>query len=282
MAEREDLPHKSHVEAARMGMSFGLPSIAGTVLLWLLVVAMALLLGSDPRYLMDPNAVGAVPRDAFTAFRETPTSTEKQRTEVVAGALGSINEMWLSAFESLNKAYVPPKFQAYSGAAFSACGLQRSVVGPFYCPADNAIYFDLTFFDVLAEKFSSPGDFAVEYVIAHEVGHHVQNLLQSGQTSSSAGNERSIRRELQADCFAGVWAHWSAKRKLVTKEGVLDALKAAEQAGDDQMQLEQFRYKTVVEEEFNHGTAEQRSNWLVKGFESGDVAACNTWDAAAL
>jgi predicted metalloprotease len=171
----------------------------------------------------------------------------------------------------------------------SACGFAQAAVGPFYCPADRKLYIDLDFYGDLRERFGAPGDFAQAYVIAHEIGHHVQNLLgiadkvrgAQQRVSQSEGNELSVRMELQADCLAGIWAHHANRSRQILEEGdVEEALNAASQIGDDRMQMRAQGY--VSPDSFTHGSAEQRARWFRHGLETGDLEGCNTFQAARL
>ena len=177
----------------------------------------------------------------------------------------------------------------FSGAVQSACGFAEAAVGPFYCPADRKVYIDLAFYRDLRDRFQAPGDFAQAYVIAHEVGHHVQNLLgiadrvRGAQQSASRqqANDLSVRMELQADCLAGIWAHHANRSRQILEQGdVEEALNAASQIGDDRMQMRGRGY--VSPESFTHGSAQQRVNWFRRGLESGDLDHCNTFQTTRL
>ena len=186
--------------------------------------------------------------------------------------------------------YRPPTLVLYTGAVESACGFGQAAMGPFYCPPDQKVYLDLSFFQELRDRFGAPGDFAQAYVIAHEVGHHVQNLLHISEqveavqqrSSQKQANQASVRLELQADCLAGVWANRTERsqraqsKRFLEVGDVEEALKAASQIGDDKLQMESRGY--VVPESFTHGSAEQRMRWFRQGFESGSVKACNTFN----
>ena len=173
-------------------------------------------------------------------------------------------------------------------AVRSACGMAGSAVGPFYCPADHKLYLDLSFFRELAQRFGAPGEFAQAYVVAHEVGHHVQTLSgisarvnqARARVSEADGNALSVRQELQADCYAGVWGHHAARRNLLEEGDVEDGLRAAAAIGDDRLQKQSQGY--VVPESFTHGSAEQRQRWLLRGLQSGDMDQCDTFSAGSL
>jgi predicted metalloprotease len=186
--------------------------------------------------------------------------------------------------DNLGRTYQEPRLVLFSGAVDSGCGFAQAAVGPFYCPLDQKVYIDLEFYDELQRRFGAPGDFAQAYVIAHEVGHHVQNLLgisgkvQAAQqrAGTDAANELSVRLELQADCLAGVWAHQTERQKKVLESGdIEEAMGAAAAVGDDSIQKKTQGY--VVPESFTHGSAEQRVGWFRRGFESGSVDDCDTF-----
>jgi predicted metalloprotease len=189
----------------------------------------------------------------------------------------------------MGRTYEDPKLVLYTGAVASACGTAQSAVGPFYCPGDQRVYLDLGFFRELQTRFQAPGDFAEAYVIAHEVGHHVQNLLgitqrverARGQGAERGANGLSVRLELQADCFAGVWANQANRARNILETGDIDeGLRAASAVGDDRLQMQARGY--VVPESFTHGTSAQRARWFKRGFDRGEVRDCDTFNAANL
>jgi predicted metalloprotease len=198
--------------------------------------------------------------------------------------LGDTEETWGRLFSTMNQRYQEPTLVLFTGSVSSACGYNSAASGPFYCPADRQVYVDLSFFDQLERRFGAPGDIAQAYLIAHEVGHHVQRLLgisdqvhQAKQRASrTQANELSVRQELQADCFAGVWGHHAAQRGLLEAGDLQEAMTAAAAIGDDTIQ----RRSTgrVVPESWTHGSSEQRQRWLAKGLESGDPAVCETFN----
>jgi hypothetical protein len=208
----------------------------------------------------------------------------------VAKVLGSTEQVWHAQFNAAGRQYQEPRLVLYSGATQSACGMGQAAMGPFYCPADSKVYLDLDFFKQLKTRFGAPGDFAQAYVIAHEIGHHVQHLLGiSGkvhQAQQSAGNEAAanalmVKLELQADCLSGVWAaRADADRPILEPGDVEEALAAATAIGDDRLQMEARGY--VVPDAFTHGTSAQRVRWFRRGLESGDMNQCNTFKAAQL
>ena len=214
---------------------------------------------------------GAQPQDPGAQF----VSTVLRDTELV----------WGRMFQAGGNRYQEPVLVLFRGATRSACGVGQSAMGPFYCPGDAKVYLDLEFFDTLSRRMGAPGDFAQAYVVAHEVGHHVQNLMgitgkvdaMRGRVSQAEMNQLSVRVELQADCLAGVWAHHSQKGKNWLEAGDLqEALNAAAQIGDDTLQRKS--QGTVVPESFTHGTAQQRMTWFKRGFDSGSVQQCNTFE----
>ena len=219
-----------------------------------------------------------------------PLSAEEEELgRFVSVVLRDTETTWGRIFAEGGETYREPTLVLFSGSVSSACGQASSAVGPFYCGADNKIYIDLSFYRQLATRLNAPGDFAQAYVLAHEVGHHVQNLLgilpeyQRARRSLSerAANALSVKVELQADCFAGVWAHFAARQQDFIEEGDIDeALNAASQIGDDILQRRSQGF--VVPDSFNHGTSEQRRRWFRRGFDAGALAACNTFEAESL
>ncbi len=221
------------------------------------------------------------------AARKPPANDEMAR--FVSRVLGSTETTWDQVFREGGKRYQQPKLVLFSGATPTACGTGQSAMGPFYCPSDQKVYIDLSFYRDLKERFHAPGEFAQAYVIAHEVGHHVQNLLgisdkvhQAQQGASKAkGNALSVRLELQADCFAGVWGNRADAAKNIIEPGeIAQALNAASAIGDDRLQ--QQSQGRIVPESFTHGTSDQRMRWFKRGLDSGDLRQCDTFKAASL
>jgi len=209
--------------------------------------------------------------------------------DFVARVLGSTDRVWGEIFQQEGKKYQQPHLVLFSGFVQSACGMAQSAMGPFYCPNDSKVYIDLSFYQDMKNKLGAPGDFAQAYVVAHEVGHHVQNLLgiaeqvntERMQTSETEANGLSVKMELQADCFAGVWAKRANDSKNILEEGDVDeALNAAAQIGDDRLQRRSQGY--VVPESFTHGSSEQRQRWFKAGMSSGDPSSCDTFKANQL
>ena len=198
--------------------------------------------------------------------------------------LASTEDTWGEIFRERGATYEQPKLVLFSGAVESGCGFAQSAMGPFYCPSDRRVYLDLAFLDELRTRFGAPGDFAQAYVIAHEVGHHVQNLTGQmrraqaldGRAGATGANSGAVKLELQADCFAGVWANRAnAKQKILEEGDIEEGLRAASAVGDDRLQMRSRGY--VVPESFTHGSSEQRRSWFQRGLETGDVRACDTF-----
>ncbi len=225
---------------------------------------------------------------AQQAPAQRPPANDAMAT-FVSTVLADTEDVWVPLMKGGGAAYREPKLVLFRGAVGTACGTGQSAMGPFYCPGDQKVYIDLGFFETLRARMGAPGDFAQAYVIAHEVGHHVQNLLgitgkvdaMRGKVSETQMNALSVRVELQADCFAGVWTHHSQKGKGWLERGDIDeAMNAAAQIGDDMLQRKS--QGTVVPESFTHGSSQQRQTWFRRGLDSGSVAQCNTFDARAL
>ena len=215
---------------------------------------------------------------------------EKALADFVGVVLKDTEDVWTKLFkEQLGKRYIKPKLVLYSGHDQSACGSADSATGPFYCPADQKVYIDLSFYNDLQKRFNAPGDFAMAYIIAHEVGHHVQNLLgitgqieqQKRRLSKAEGNKLSVKLELQADFLAGVWAHHDHKMNNILERGdIEEAMNAASAVGDDRIQMKARGY--VVPDAFTHGTSAQRMKWFKKGLETGDLSTGDTFGARNL
>jgi len=239
-------------------------------------------LGADPMALLQQQQNAGPGQGAVNP-------EEEQRKDFVSVVLADTEAVWHQLFKQMGRNYEEPKLVLFRGRVESACGLASSAVGPFYCPRDHKVYVDLEFFEELQKRFGAPGDFAQAYVIAHEVGHHVQDLLgisdrvhaQQGRTSKAEYNQLSVRLELQADFLAGVWAHHAQKMRNMLEEGdIEEALRAAEAIGDDRLQRQAQGY--VVPDSFTHGTSAQRVRWFRRGFETGDVEQGDTFNARSL
>lgn len=223
---------------------------------------------------------GGAPSMTAPAARPPASPQEQERADFVAAVLADIEDAWHARFRELGREYEEPYLVLFRDAVRSACGSAQSAMGPFYCPADHRIYLDLGFFDELAQRHDAPGDFAQAYVIAHEVGHHVQNLMgisdkvheMRSRLSDRDYNDLSVRLELQADYFAGVWAHHAQQQRQILEPGdIEEGLNAAAAVGDDRLQRQAQGY--VVPDSFTHGTSAQRVKWFKLGFESGDPNA---------
>jgi hypothetical protein len=237
-----------------------------------------------------PGYGPAPPPPGYGPARPTPpgpapphAAVKDEAKEMVAHVLGDTEDVWSAVFKTMGSRYEPPKLVLFRGATRSACGRASAAVGPFYCSADREVYLDTAFFNDLTRRFGAPGDFAQAYVVAHEVGHHVQNLMgimgqfdqQAQRTDARGRNALSVRLELQADCFAGVWGHFAQQRNLLDPGDIEEGLRAAAAVGDDRIQKE--TQGRVVPESFTHGTAQQRTRWFRVGLDSGDVRKCNTF-----
>jgi len=259
----------------------------GTIVLALVA---SYFLGIDPRVVM--GVLGGMEGGATTQVQAPAEPAGKPSDELgrfVAVVLADTEDTWRAIFRQGGETYREPKLVLFSGVYPTACGMGQSAAGPFYCPLDEKVYIDLSFFRQLHERFRAPGDFAQAYVIAHEVGHHVQKLLgimeQTARLrqrmSEQEYNQVSVRVELQADCFAGVWAHHAHRERKILEPGDLDeALRAASAIGDDVLQKRSKGY--VVPDSFTHGSAAQRVRWFRVGFDSGSMQACNTFEAREL
>jgi uncharacterized protein len=216
-------------------------------------------------------------------------SSDDPQVRFVKQILGSTEDVWTVQFKQAGMTYEPPKLALFRGAVPTACGQGQSAMGPFYCPADHKVYLDLGFYEVMRTRLGAPGDFAQAYVIAHEVGHHVQNLLgisdkvdaMRGRVSQAQQNALSVKLELQADCLAGVWAnHADSARHILEQGDIEEAMNAATQIGDDALQRKS--QGTVVPESFTHGSSAQRVAWFKRGLSTGSVSECNTFEARQL
>jgi predicted metalloprotease len=205
------------------------------------------------------------------------TKTADPAKEMVARVLGDTEDVWNALFQAMGaRGYPPPELVLFAEQVRSACGFASAAVGPFYCPGDRKLYLDTAFFDQLSRRFGAPGDFAQAYVVAHEVGHHVQNVLGTMQrVGPSPSNPVQVRLELQADCYAGVWGHFAAKRNLLEPGDLEEGLRGAAAVGDDQIMRRTQGY--VVPDAFTHGSAQQRMFWFKRGLETGDPRRCDTF-----
>ena len=266
------------------GLGGGRLSLAGVAI----VVVIGLLSGQDPMQILGQLAdqSGQAPSQP----NSTPANGDDPQVAFVQAILGDTEDTWRALFQQSGDQYRDPTLVLFRGGVSSACGFANSATGPFYCPGDRQVYLDLQFFDEMASRFSVAGDFAQAYVIAHEVGHHVQTLLGVSQQMQAArqrgtrmegDNGLLVRQELQADCFAGIWAYHAQQRHDWLEEGDLEeALNAANAIGDDHLQ--QQSQGRVVPDAFTHGTSAQRVRWFRAGFESGEPARCDTFQANRL
>lgn len=271
----------SNIEDRRgsSGKKFALGGGVGGVV----ILVIYLLMGGDP------GEMGDMLQQQNVAGDYQPTAEEEQLAEMVAVVLADTEEVWSDIFSQAGKVYREPTLVYFSGAVQSACGGASAATGPFYCPADEKIYIDLSFYQQMKTQLNAPGDFAMAYVVAHEVGHHVQNLLGTskqmhqmrGRLSEEEYNKMSVRLELQADFFAGLWAHHAEDEFSILEEGdIEEALNAANAIGDDRLQRKSQGY--VVPDAFTHGTSAQRMRWFKKGFTSGKMEEGDTFNTQNL
>lgn len=239
----------------------------------IIVLLLSLLLGNNPLENMNVSTQS-----------QAPSAEEDEKAQFVSVVLKDTEDVWHKIFSDAGTNYQEPTLVLFSQTDRSGCGFASAATGPFYCPLDNSVYIDLSFYDQLSSRFGASGDFAMAYVIAHEVGHHVQNLLGTSdkvhqareQLSEQEGNKLSVALELQADFYAGVWAHHAQEMKNILEPGDIDeALQAANAIGDDRLQKQSQGY--VVPDAFTHGTSEQRMYWFKKGFDSGDLRQGDTF-----
>ena len=257
----------------------------GTIVLALI----AMYFGIDPSVVLNTSEMMSPPAIESSQPGQPRSAAEDETARFVSMVLADTEDTWGPIFKAGGAQYREPGMVLYTGATRSACGVGQAAMGPFYCPADGKVYLDLAFFDELHHRYGAPGDFAQAYVIAHEVGHHVQNLLgisdkvqQARQRASEReANQLSVRLELQADCLAGVWAHHAHRSRQVLEAGdVEEGLAAASAVGDDRMQKRAQGY--AVPDSFTHGSAAQRTRWFRAGLETGQLRSCDTFSAASL
>jgi predicted metalloprotease len=260
----------------RAGASIGIGGL-------LLLLVLSVLFDQDFFSLLGQTGA-ALPTGAGTSAPPDPAdlAAEDEMVQFVSFVLDDAQETWHRVLAGSGRSYQDAQLVLFRGEVRSGCGYAESAMGPFYCPADSRVYIDLGFYDELRQRFGAPGDFAQAYVLAHEIGHHVQSLLgvdaevrRAQQSRPSAANRLSVRLELQADCFAGIWGHSTAQRDMLERGDVEEALTAASAIGDDRLQRQAGR--GVNPESFTHGSSEQRVRWFRRGLESGDPAACDTF-----
>lgn len=251
----------------------------------IVIALLAVLFGADPSQFLNPTPTEQNPGTQTTR----PVNQEEEEARQFTGAvLASTEDVWNDLFRQNGRQYREPKLTLFTEQVQSACGVAGASVGPFYCPGDERIYLDLSFFRELRSRFGAPGDFAQAYVIAHEVGHHIQKLLgtmdkvnaMQQRMDEASANQLSVRLELQADFYAGVWANYAQKKGLVEAGDIEEALRAATAIGDDRLQKESQGY--AVPDSFTHGTSEQRVRWFRKGFETGDMRQGDTFNTRSL
>jgi uncharacterized protein len=268
------------------GMRIGLGGI-------IIALIASVLFGINPLDIlggMEAPAPAPEPRSAPPGYgpQGSPQAQPANPTkEMVARVVGDTEDVWQSLFKALGRSnYPPPTLVMFSGSVSSACGMASAAVGPFYCPNDGKVYLDIAFFNQLERRFGAPGDFAQAYVVAHEIGHHVQNVLgtmkqfdaQASRVDERRRNQLQVRLELQADCYAGVWGHFARKRNLLEPGDLEEGLRAAAAVGDDQIMKRTQGY--VVPDAFTHGSADQRMRWFRRGMESGDPRQCDTFSSS--
>jgi len=260
----------------RRGMSAGRKVGVGGGIVTVIIALVVMLLGGDPREVLQMMETRQTATETVSEYQ--PTSHEQELAEFVSVTLADTEDVWHKLFENSGLTYREPTLVLFSGGAESACGFAQSATGPFYCPGDEKVYIDLNFLEELQQKLGAQGDFAVAYIVAHEVGHHVQKLLGvldqvhnlRGQVSEKEYNAQTVKLELQADFYAGIWAHHAQKMKNILEAGdIEEAMNAAQAVGDDRIQKQSQGY--VVPDSFTHGTSKQRMTWFKRGFETGNV-----------
>lgn len=275
----------SNVEDRRgMGMPGGRAGGVGLGTIALALVAMYF--GVDPSVVLNMGQGMQQPAEV----EAQPIPADDPMAKFVAKVLGSTEDTWGKIFQNSGHQYPAPKLVLFSGATPTACGTGQAAMGPFYCPGDQKVYIDLAFYNEMKNRFHAPGDFAQAYVIAHEVGHHIQNLMgtsdkvqqaRQGARSEAESNQYSVRLELQADCYAGVWAHHADGANRILEQGdVEEAMTAAAAIGDDALQKQAQGY--AVPDSFTHGTSQQRMRWFNQGLTNGDINKCDTFSVAAI
>ena len=271
----------SNVEDRRGRSSRGgrIPLRGGPGIAVLIIVLLGGMYGIDLTPLLTGNM------GISTSAPYEPSAREQEMAQFTSVALKTTEETWEHLFRQMGKTYMPPQLVLYTDATETTCGYGQSAMGPFYCPPDSTVYIDLSFYQDMKNRLGGGGDFAQGYVIAHEVGHHVQHLLGIGdkvrqlqaRSDTRTSNQLSVKMELQADCFAGMWGHVMAREGILEPGDLEEALKTAEAIGDDRLQRQSGG--RVVPDSFTHGTAQQRQAWFRRGFDSGNPEMCNTFEA---
>jgi uncharacterized protein len=289
----QNLPSSNNVEDLRGSRGSGGGRGGGGVAVGggaaLIIALLGWFFGVDTSSITGGGQVSQVPPQSQTQQSQTQRSQSQpgqtdQSGQFVSKILGSTEQVWGDIFQANGRSYQQPRLRLFSGSVSSGCGQADSAVGPFYCPSDQKVYLDTDFFRLMQQRLGGGGDFADAYVIAHEIGHHVQNLLgisdkvdraQRSARSEAAANRYSVGLELQADCFAGVWGNRSGSQTKLTQQDVQSAINTATAIGDDSLQKQGRGY--VVPDSFTHGSAQQRVSWFMQGFKSGDPAKCDTF-----
>lgn len=257
--------------------------LSGIIILVVLFFALKAC-GIDPIQVLTGGGGAFAPTEQMQEAEPGQSGTTDEMGQFVSTVLAETEDTWTGIFKAEGETYTPPKLVLFSGQVRSACGFASAASGPFYCPNDQKVYLDTSFYRQLDQQFGASGDFAEAYVVAHEIGHHVQNLIgvlpkfnQARQNMSEVeANQMSARVELQADCFAGVWAYYTKQKGILDQGDIEEALNAATKIGDDNIQKRTQGY--VVPESFNHGTSQQRYTWLKRGMDSGKLQACDTFN----
>ncbi len=270
-----------------IGRGAGGGSISGLVILVVIFLVLRAC-GIDPLQILADNGGGPMTSPGGSISDSSMSGGQAQNNDemkqFVATVLAETEDTWSGIFQSQGMTYKDPKLVLFSGSIRGGCGMAQEAMGPFYCPTDQKVYLDTDFFRQLSQQFHASGDFAEAYVIAHEIGHHVQNQIgvlgkfdqMRQQMSKVDANKMSVKVELQADCFAGIWAHFTEQKGILEKGDIDEALNAASQIGDDTLQKETQGY--VVPDSFNHGTSAQRRRWFQNGYQSGKLSACDTFN----
>lgn len=291
----EDRRSEGGIGGPSMGRGFRIPIGMGggrsgglslrTMVILIVVILVLRAFGIDPLAILNGGDAGLTGQQTTSGH---DSAADDEMKQFVATVLADTEDVWTAIFKAQGENYPDPTLVLFSGAVRSACGTAQSAMGPFYCPGDRKVYIDLDFYNELRQRFHAPGDFAQAYVLAHEVGHHVQNLIgvlprfnrMRASLSETAANRMSVQVELQADCLAGVWAHYTQQKGLLEAGDIDEALNAASQIGDDAIQQSTQGY--VVPDSFNHGTSAQRQRWFKQGLADGTITACDTFSADPL
>jgi predicted metalloprotease len=271
----DDLRGRTGGRGLRVGGGLGLGGIA-------IVLVIGLLTGQNPLQILGSLAEGAGTVETGTPPSQEELAAEEPMVQFVSFVLDDAQNTWQQLFARRGEQYQDARLVLFRDAVDSQCGMGQAAMGPFYCPPDQRVYIDLSFFDELKRRFGAPGDFAQAYVIAHEIGHHVQNLLgierqirAQQQRNPGVANELSVRMELQADCFAGIWGHSTGQREILERGDVEEGLNAAAAIGDDRLQRQSGG--RVSPESFTHGSSAQRVEWFRRGLSDGQIERCNTF-----